>query len=415
MITRQDVASPGSGSEPVSQFVEMPLPHGFTRRQINSAITPLTQKLTLFPTEKCNFRCTYCYEDFEIGKMSQDLQRSVERLVERRVPTLKELQFSWFGGEPLLAKDVVLRLLKHAKNACDENGVRFISGMTTNAYLLEYSLAEELLSYGQDFYQITLDGIGDEHDKLRRRADGAGTFDRIWDNLVAMKKLPGNFDGLIRVHVRRDNIQNLELLMAEVKREFGEDRRYRLDFQHLRNMGGEGGRTVSNPLSLDELEGVKRHLLGVYHQTKSTMADVSLPMNSSEVKVVVKDATATAVRSAPLPESAGSRRRDEMSSTEPYVCYAAKPNNLIIRANGRVGKCTVALDDKRNDLGYLDVDGNIVIDHEKHKLWFRGLETLDLETAGCPLRGMPKYEGKSPTPEEPIRWLTRTPSIIGEV
>ncbi len=27
--------------------------------------------LILMPTEQCNFRCTYCYEDFAIGKMSK--------------------------------------------------------------------------------------------------------------------------------------------------------------------------------------------------------------------------------------------------------------------------------------------------------------------------------------------------------
>lgn len=390
---------------PIAKLSDAALPHGFTRRQIHAAVTPTHQKFTLFPTEKCNFRCTYCYEDFEIGRMSEQLQRSIELLIENRVASLKELQFSWFGGEPLLAKDVVLRLLKHAKRTCDDHGVHFLSGMTTNAYLLDYALAEELLSYNQDFYQITLDGIGDEHDKLRRRADGAGTFDRIWDNLTAMKKIEGKFDCLLRIHVRRDNIENLELLMAEVQREFGADRRYRLDFQHLRNMGGEGGRTVTAQLSLTELDDVKRHLLDIYR--KADPKFVAAPQSKSAAGTVVAPVPR---QTAPLPESAGSRRLSEISTNEPYVCYAAKPNNLIIRANGRIGKCTVALDDTRNDLGYLAADGSIVIDHDKHKLWFRGLETLNLSTAGCPMHGMPKYEGKGPTPEIPIQWIGKAPT-----
>ena len=53
------------------------LPNGFTRRQIAEAISPRIQELILLPTEKCNFRCTYCYEDFELGKMSEETQRIV--------------------------------------------------------------------------------------------------------------------------------------------------------------------------------------------------------------------------------------------------------------------------------------------------------------------------------------------------
>jgi len=65
-----------------------PLQNGFSRRQIANAITSRAQELILLPTEKCNFRCTYCYEDFELGRMSDELPGSIEKFVERRVPEL---------------------------------------------------------------------------------------------------------------------------------------------------------------------------------------------------------------------------------------------------------------------------------------------------------------------------------------
>lgn len=391
----------GVESQTSDHGIGLALPHGFTPGQINAAITASHQKLTLFPTEKCNFRCTYCYEDFEIGRMSDQLQRSIEIFLERRVATLKSLQFSWFGGEPLLAKDVVLRLMKHAKQLCDSHGIMFSSGMTTNAYLLDYDLAEQLLALHQDFYQITLDGMGDMHDVLRRRADGAGTFDRIWQNLVAMKALQGNFDCMLRIHVRRDNIDNLKLLMAEIKREFGADHRFRLDFQHLRDMGGEGGRSVVAQLTLAELEVVKVELMDAYFGRSASPAQQATDAQSGSAN---SSETPSINKTVPLSESAGSRRLSELLADEPYICYAAKPNNLIIRANGRVGKCTVALDDERNDLGYLDANGRLVLDHEKHKLWYRGLETLDINTVNCPIIDMPHYQGKVIVAEQPIRW-----------
>jgi len=55
-------------------------------------------KLTLFPTEQCNFRCTYCYEDFEIGRMSPDTIEGVKALIDTRARELTELHVSWFNA-----------------------------------------------------------------------------------------------------------------------------------------------------------------------------------------------------------------------------------------------------------------------------------------------------------------------------
>jgi len=364
-----------------------PLPGGFSHRQLARVLSPKVQEFILFPTEKCNFRCTYCYEDFEIGKMSVGLQRGFEKLLEKRIPDLKVLSFSWFGGEPLLAKDVVLRLSKFAKNLCLENGVDFRGGLTTNAYLLDFELATQLLDANQNFFQVTLDGTAEQHNKLRRRADGAGTFDTIWRNLEAMRELEANFDCQLRLHLRRDNIDDMTNLIREIARTFGTDQRFRMDFQHLRDMGGEGGKSVASPLTLEETAALENELRRVYVQALNPTQD------PSPIVPVVVDAATLALRTG---ESSGSQRREDMVVGEPYICYAAKPNSLIVRANGRIGKCTVALSDQRNDLGYLTDDGDLVLNDKKLHPWIRGLETLDTEVAGCPMSGMPAEILKSP-------------------
>jgi uncharacterized protein len=68
------------------------------------------EKLIFLVTEQCNFRCTYCYENFEKGKMSDDVIEGVIKYVEKRGPQLKNLNVHWFGGEPLLALDVIEKL-----------------------------------------------------------------------------------------------------------------------------------------------------------------------------------------------------------------------------------------------------------------------------------------------------------------
>ncbi len=369
------------GVHALAQAADAALPNGFTKRQIAAAITPKVQELILLPTEKCNFRCTYCYEDFEIGKMSEATQRSIELFLDKRIPNLQKLTLSWFGGEPLMAKDVVLRIAKYAQKLCREYGVFFEGGLTTNAYYLDAETADALLGANQNFFQVTFDGWKEAHDVIRRDIKGAGTFEKIWSNLERMRSLEDKFEVVIRIHVRRDNLENLRVMMRELARTFGNDQRYRLDFQHLRDMGGEGGKTVINPVSLDELSGIEAQLTSVYRQHVQEFHGVG-----TETAQALQGPE-LAVRLAN--ESAGGRRSTDIDANAPYICYASRPNSLLIRANGRIGKCTVAFSDPRNDLGYLKDDGSIEIDNQRLQPWMRGIRTFDVVTAGCPMVGMP--------------------------
>lgn len=51
------------------------------------------------------------------------------------------------------------------------------------------------------------------------------------------------------------------------------------------------------------------------------------------------------------------------------MCYASYKNGFIIRASGKVEKCTVALDKPQNEVGYLDINGNLNVYCEKNKEW----------------------------------------------
>jgi len=310
--------------------------------------------------------------------MSEKTQRAIELFILRRLPALSRLRFSWFGGEPLVAKDVILRLSRFAKQHCDTAGVVFDGGMTTNGYLLNVDLATTLIrDLNHNFFQITLDGFGDAHDVLRRRADGRGTFDVIWTNLKALKKLDLKFQALIRIHVRRDNQENLELLMRELAAQFRGDRRFSLDFQNLRDLGGEGGRTV-NGVTFDELQVIERRLRGIFANPTGPVDVLDAHLAAEQMPSVSSNAG----------ESAGGQRPDERNASQPYICYAAKANSLLVRSNGRVGKCTVAFHDERNDLGALQEDGTIQIDNDKLLPWIRGLGSLSVEEAGCPIKNM---------------------------
>lgn len=356
------------------------LKNGFTAAQIAATITPNIQELILLPTEQCNFRCTYCYEDFVLGRMSEATQTGIERLLDRRVPSLTALRFSWFGGEPLAAKDIVLRLSRYAHELTEKHGVEFSGGLTTNAFVLNRKLFEDFLDCRQDFFQITLDGWGETHNEVRRLANGNGTFDRIWSNLVGLRSVERPFEILLRIHVRRQNLDNLEVLMDRLGAEFANDERFRLDFEHLRNLGGPGGATITEPVQLWELPEIDARLRAIYDGHRR----LAEPRSAEALRI-----DATLVLAKQVGESAGGQRASDLALGGNYICYAAKANSLLVRSNGRIGKCTVALNDDRNDIGFLTEDGRVQIDNDKLRPWLRGLSDLEIETLGCPLATLP--------------------------
>jgi uncharacterized protein len=343
----------------------------FTDSQIASILSPKVQQLIILPTEKCNFRCTYCYEDFQIGKMKEPVQLALERFMALRIPELSHLSIDWFGGEPLVAKQVVLRLASFASRSCNDHGVTLHGGMTTNAYLLTPELFEELLSYDQRFFQITFDGWEQGHDVLRRLANGGGTFERIWGNLLATRASPEHFRILIRIHVRRDNYGSLEQLIDNLAQAFGGDSRYELDFEHLRNLGGEGGKSVERPLSLAEMREIEAVLRGRFNDLVAAKAAPSREQGQS-----------------PALFTKGAEGGAGHAGEAPYICYAAKPNSLLVRADGRIGKCTVALTDDRNTIGRINPDGTLELDNDRLQPWVRGLADLDEKALECPWGGM---------------------------
>lgn len=359
------------------------LKNGFSRAQIGAAITSKRQELIILPTEKCNFRCTYCYEDFEIGKMSETTQRAIELFLDKRVPELDILSLAWFGGEPLVAQEIMLRIARHAKRLCDEHGVALDGAITTNAYLIDDELLDGLLACNQNFFQITLDGWGEHHDAVRKRVDGKGTFDRIWQSLHTLKSRPEHLQVVVRVHIRRDNIENAKQLMQELRQLCHGDDRFRIDFQHLRDLGGDGGKSIVDPVSLAELEGIStalRHILVTGGELPNSTTDtVEEPFPAIQV--------------SKRGESYGSRASDRPD--EPYICYASRPNSLLIRADGRIGKCTVAFDNPANDVGRLRDDGSIQLDNGRLRSWIRGLDNLDAGALACPLHEMPPLENKA--------------------
>jgi len=278
-----------------------------SRSQVLPFLNPRECELILLPTEQCNFRCTYCYEDFAIGRMKPDTISGVKNLITRRSEDLRSLTISWFGGEPLAAKDLVYEISEHAMSLSrSSTPFKYFGGMTTNAYFLDAETCRRLVELGVRRYQITLDGWREGHNQSRQRADKKGTFDRIWDHLLAMRHSTLPLDVIIRVHIQPHSVESVQELVTNLIREFADDTRFDLGFKRVNNYGGPNASKIQT-LSHDDVRRFREELNAAWNEARL----------KQEVRQVV--------------------------ASETYVCYAARPNSLMVRADGSIGKCTVML------------------------------------------------------------------------
>lgn len=181
--------------------------------------------LTICPTLGCNFDCPYCFEDHRPGRMSRQTQDDVIALAERMMKAsgAKKLGVCWYGGEPLLAPDIIEALSGRLMALAERHGAKYSASIISNGYLLTQEIADMLGRSKVGMAQITLDGIGPEHDKTRYLAGGGPTYHRIAQNLRALK-LPFKVSIRHNVHEgNKDQIEPLRDMVEALAKESGND------------------------------------------------------------------------------------------------------------------------------------------------------------------------------------------------
>ena len=194
---------------------------------------------------------------------------------------------------------------------------------------------------------ISLDGMNEEHNHTRKLISGRGTFERIYQNLLNAKFTNHDFEIVLRLHLHSDNVESQIKLSEKLKEDFSDDTRFNLHPIALGNFGGEG---------IEALNLLKK-------------------TDHPNIEKIIKNN---------FREEAKKLNKEELSSQEIYVCYAAKPNHIFIRPNGVISKCTSALDREDNNIGHLYPDGEIIVDDNKALAWSFGFETGKAEDLACP-------------------------------
>ncbi len=189
----------------------------------------LNLSLTICPTMDCIFRCPYCFESRKHGKMTEENQKRLVEFVRNNIKTCKSMDVLWFGGEPLMAFDVIENLSKEFLKICEEYNIPYTAYIISNAYLIDDEIAKKFVEYKISGIQVTIDGPKEIHDTRRVLEGNVGTYEKICENI----KILQNYDIKITIRINIDKTN--ENKISALFKDFDQKglNKVRFDFGHI--------------------------------------------------------------------------------------------------------------------------------------------------------------------------------------
>ncbi len=291
--------------------------------------------LTIFPTGKCNFRCPYCFETpqhFNREDMTAEAQNALLKFVQKEIPNHKALRVAWFGGEPLVAPEIVKRLSDNFIKICNIRHIPYYAEMTTNGYLLDLNMFDMLYKIKVYQFMITIDGFKEQHDRQRFTLDGKGSYDAIINNLLNIRDSKQYKFAHIRIRINMSSsfLEILDEFVFHIASLFADDPRFEFMFVPVVKFSG------SNYSNCNEGNKFFERLYNndVY---KNKLCPESLFLNS-----IVRQPS----------------------------CYAATKNSYVITPDLKVHKCNAHYDFDINQIGHISLKGDLLVDETIHRKWY---------------------------------------------
>ncbi len=166
-------------------------------------------------TNDCNFRCTYCFENFISGKGKKWSKKVFTKdMVDKAYNAMLEIEperklhsdnIYLYGGEPLMKENykIVEYIIKKGKKR------RYKFHAITNGYDIDTYI--DLLGPGKiESLQITIDGMKENHNRRRKHYKNNDSFSRIIDNLNKILETGVNVS--LRINSDESNFEDIKKL-----------------------------------------------------------------------------------------------------------------------------------------------------------------------------------------------------------
>ncbi len=164
------------------------------------------RRIQMLMAQGCNLGCRYCYawrngSNQKGTLMPLDIaKRSVDYLIERS-GNRKDLQVTFFGGEPLLNYPTIRQVVEYCRELEKQGDKKFTFELITNGTLLTEEIAEWVASEKFLLF-ISIDGWKEMHNYNRPSMDGEDMYDRIIKNAQYANQLYKSDPTLTPIKVR---------------------------------------------------------------------------------------------------------------------------------------------------------------------------------------------------------------------
>lgn len=161
-------------------------------------------------TNACNLNCAYCY----VTKSSEHMGLETGLVILEKVFSsaklhgFKEVKIKYSGGEPFLQFDLLKQLHCRAIELAETTGLELSEVILSNGILIDAIKADWLIQNNIRL-MLSIDGVGNVHDALRKTLDGSSSFD-VLSRTVDQVLLPRAVRPFISVTVTSQNALNVD-------------------------------------------------------------------------------------------------------------------------------------------------------------------------------------------------------------
>ena len=159
---------------------------------------------TLYMTTACNFKCKYCYEDYQDNYQLDEnsLIKTLEFMM--NYGDKGKVLIDFLGGEPLLKKDLIYQAVQYIQVNYPEREVKYY--ITTNCSLMDNQFIE-FMKKNNFTVRLSFDGNKETHDLNRVAKDGMSCYDKIFKNILNVKESGVNYS--VRMTVTENTIPHM--------------------------------------------------------------------------------------------------------------------------------------------------------------------------------------------------------------
>lgn len=174
------------------------------------------RSLSLAVAQKCNLACTYCYaQEGSFGVEPKNMEREAAlaslALLFRDAAPGESVNLAFLGGEPLVNRSLIRECTERAVEIGESRSIRVNFSITTNGTLIQPSDGEFFEQHGFAV-TVSLDGVGEAHDRQRPLRGGQGSYARILRNVRPLLAMQRRMQVSARVTVTPGNLRLRETL-----------------------------------------------------------------------------------------------------------------------------------------------------------------------------------------------------------